>query len=101
MLAVELPIEYRHKRKLAEFTNLVKDLYAHVEKLEEYVSGFTHYYKRNDNRGAELVRMLLVDIDIKITTTIVQLNALHNEYRKALDAILSLQLTQTTQTTQT
>ena len=95
MLAIELPIDYQYKRKLAEFTNLVRQLNEDVTKLEEFLSDFTSMYKRREKRGVEWCKMNIVDIDLKITETITQLNTIYSEYKKAISEILSLQLTQT------
>jgi len=91
MLVHELPIEYQHKRKLAEFINLIRELNEQSTKLEEFLKDFEHYYKRQEKRGVEWHKMNLVDVDLKITAILMQLNAIYADYKKALSEILSLQ----------
>jgi hypothetical protein len=95
MLVPELPVEFKHKRTLAEFVNLIRELNELATKLEENVKDFTHYYKRREERAINWFKMNLVDVDLKITAILMQLNAIYAEYKKALSEILSLQLTQT------
>jgi hypothetical protein len=91
MLVHELPIEYQHKRKLAEFVNLVNELSEATTKLEEFLKDFEYYYKRKETRGIEWHKMNLADVDLKITAILMQLNAIYADYKKAISEILSLQ----------